>query len=85
MRASAVSQIQWYMSDKLPLLPLFSIWIIRCYRRNMCQHDSCRHRLKDALSCAAGAPLSDEALAEQAAALIAGALQPTAQSIAWAL
>ena len=34
---------------------------------------------------AAGAPLSDEALAAQAAALAESALQPTAQSIAWAL
>lgn len=33
----------------------------------------------------AGAPLSDDALATQAAALTAAALEPTAQSIAWAL
>jgi hypothetical protein len=33
----------------------------------------------------AGAPVSDEELARQAALVVANALQPTAQSVAWTL
>ena len=36
-------------------------------------------------SCSAGAPISDEELARQAALVAANALQPTAQSVAWTL
>lgn len=35
--------------------------------------------------CCAGAPISDEELARQAALVAANALQPTAQSVAWTL